>query len=346
MGPMTVAYCYHPIHQEHAEFGHPENPQRLEAVMRVLEERGMLARLREVAATPASREQLLRVHTQDYLSLVERAAQGGGGHLDVDTYLTARSYDAACLAAGGLLNVMGAVLQGRATGGFALIRPPGHHALSYRAMGFCLFNNVGIAARAALAEFGVQRVLIVDWDVHHGNGTQEAFYADGSVLFFSTHQYPHYPGTGHWREQGEGAGQGLNVNVPLRAGVGDEGYTRVFDEVLAPLARRFGPDLILVSAGYDAHWRDPLASMQVTTKGFYRLAQRVKGLADELCGGRLVCALEGGYHLEALAYSVLATLQALAGDAGEPVDPLGAPPYDEKPVDDILATVKKANGLR
>ena len=343
---MTVAYCYHPLHQEHAEFGHPENPQRLDAVMGVLEERGMLARLKGVAATPASREQLLRVHTHDYISLVERSAQRGGGHLDVDTYLTARSYDAACLAAGGLLNVMAAVLQGQASGGVALLRPPGHQALSWRAMGFCLFNNVAVAARAARAEFGVQRVLIVDWDVHHGNGTQEAFYTDGSVLFFSTHQYPHYPGTGHWREQGEGAGQGLIVNVPLRAGVGDEGYQRAFDEVLAPLARRFGPDLILVSAGYDAHWRDPLASMQVTVKGFYRLAQRVKSLADELCGGRLVCALEGGYHLEALAYSVLATFQALASDVGEPMDPLGAPPYGESPVDDILAAVKRANGLR
>ncbi|MCC7354096.1 MAG: histone deacetylase, partial [Anaerolineae bacterium] len=158
---MTLAYCDHPMHQEHAEWGHPENPQRLDAVMRVLEEQGTLARLKEVAATPASREQLERVHTPEYISLLERAAQRGGGHLDVDTYLTARSYDAACLAAGGLLNVMAAVLQGQASAGFALLRPPGHHALPYRGMGFCLFNNVAIAARAAREEFGIRRVLIV-----------------------------------------------------------------------------------------------------------------------------------------------------------------------------------------
>lgn len=342
---MTVAYCYDPLYLEHAEAGHPERPERLRAVLRLLEEQGMLAHLRKVDATPASLEQLARVHTPTYVAQVARLAQRGGGYLDADTYVGPRSYEAACLAAGGLLNVVAAVLRGEAESGFALVRPPGHHALADRGMGFCLFNNVAIAARAAQQEHGLRRILIVDWDVHHGNGTQDAFYTDGSVLFFSIHEYPHYPGTGHWRERGAGAGEGLMVNVPFPAGVGDEGYLRTVDEVLAPLARRFAPELILVSAGYDAHWLDPLAEMQVTVRGFGRLAKRVKELADALCGGRLVCTLEGGYHLEALSYSVLATLWALAGEPGEAPDPFGAPARAPRAADDVLTLVKEAHGL-
>jgi acetoin utilization deacetylase AcuC-like enzyme len=342
---MTVAYCYDPLYLEHAEAEHPERPERLSAVLRLLEGQGMLARLQRVVAVPASPEQLARVHTAAYIAQVERMARRGGGYLDADTYIGPRSYEAACLAAGGLLGVMATVLRGEAESGFALVRPPGHHALADRGMGFCLFNNVAIAAKAAQQEHGLRRVLIVDWDVHHGNGTQDAFYTDGSVLFFSTHEYPYYPGTGHWRERGEGAGEGLIVNVPFPAGVGDEGYIRALDEVLVPLARRFGPELILVSAGYDAHWLDPLAGMQVTVRGFWALARRVKALADALCHGRVVCTLEGGYHLEALAHSVLATLWALMGEPGEPPDPFGAPAFAPRGADDVLTQVKKVHGL-
>ena len=203
-------------------------------------------------------------------------------------------------------------------------------------MGFCLYNNVAIAARAAIAEHGLEWVLIVDFDVHHGNGTQDAFYDDGSVLFFSTHQYPYYPGTGHWRETGSGAGKGATVNVPMPTGVGDAGYFEAFDTVLAPIARRFRPQFILVSAGYDAHWNDPLAGMALTIPGYAGLVERLLALADELCSGQIVFTLEGGYHLEVLAHSVLNTLRQLSR-SDEPIsDPLGPCPWGEHDASAVL----------
>ena len=212
-------------------------------------------------------------------------------------------------------------------------------------MGFCLYNNVAIAARAAQAEHGIQRVLIVDFDVHHGNGTQDAFYGDGSVLFFSTHQYPYYPGSGHWRETGRDAGAGATVNVPFPAGVGDAGYAAAFDTILTPAARRFQPELILVSAGYDAHWNDPLASMQLSIPGYVALVARLLALADELCAGRVVFTLEGGYHLEVLAHAVRNTLCQLSGHSPQLDDPLGPCPWEERDASSLLAQVRQAHAL-
>jgi acetoin utilization deacetylase AcuC-like enzyme len=225
------------------------------------------------------------------------------------------SYTAALCAAGAACRAVDVVLApaGPGAGAFALGRPPGHHACRDLAMGFCLFNNVAVAARHAQREHGVERVLIVDWDVHHGNGTQEIFYADGSVGYFSTHQWPFYPGTGKWTERGVGSGEGSTCNVPLPAGTGDAGYVAAFAGVLVPFARRFAPDLILVSAGYDAHYADPLGQMAVSTRGFAALTGVVAGLATELCGGRLAFVLEGGYDLEALGAGVVATLECLNG---------------------------------
>jgi acetoin utilization deacetylase AcuC-like enzyme len=250
------------------------------------------------------------------------------------------------MAAGGLVEATQAVLDGQVANAFALVRPPGHHALRERAMGFCLFNNVAVAARYALAERGLERVLIVDFDVHHGNGTQAEFEADPAVMFISTHQYPHYPGTGRCDETGVGAGQGGVVNVPLSGGVGDQGFARIAEEVIGPAARRTQPQLILVSAGYDAHWDDPLAAMQLSVTGYTALARALRDLAGELCDGRLVFTLEGGYHLQALAYSILNTFAVLSG-AGDwkLVDPLGPSPYDERPVDEIIARVRRVHGL-
>jgi acetoin utilization deacetylase AcuC-like enzyme len=342
---MTTAYCFHPLYLEHESPGHPERPQRLITLMRVLTDENILTRMQFVEATSAPRSSLEQVHTGDYIDHVAHIAKQGGGWLDPDTYLGPSSFDAACLAAGGLLNTMTAVLQGRAKNGFAFVRPPGHHACPAHGMGFCLFNNIAIAARYALSNLGAHRVLIVDWDVHHGNGTQEIFYNDPAVLFFSTHQYPFYPGTGHWQEIGSGAGKGYTVNVPLPSGVGDLTYARVFDEVLTPIARRFSPELILVSAGYDAHWRDPLAGMQLSVHGFAELTRKVRVLADELCDGRLVLTLEGGYDAEALAYSVLATLTVLLGDDEPPADPLGPSPRPERSAEEVLTQVKRIHCL-
>lgn len=340
----TTAYVYDPVYLEHDLPGHPESKERLKRTLALLEEKGLLTRLIRVRASPVSMERLERVHGRGYIDQVRRMAERGGGHLDLDTYVNARSYEVALKAAGGLVNLVEAVLAGEVDNGFALVRPPGHHALRDRGMGFCIFNNVAVAARYALEEGGLERVLIVDFDVHHGNGTEEAFYREASVLYFSTHQYPYYPGTGHWQDIGEGEGEGYNVNVPLPGGVGDEGYERIFEELLYPLAERYRPQLILVSAGYDAHWADPLAAMQLSIAGYAKLARILKAMADELCAGRLVFTLEGGYHLEVLSYSVLNTLKVLLGDE-EVDDPLGPSPRPERSIADFLDQLKGLHRL-
>ncbi|MDY7039419.1 MAG: histone deacetylase [Chloroflexota bacterium] len=341
---MTTGYVYEPIYLEHTLSGHPENRERLVAIMDLLQETGTLNRLEKVPASPISQVRLELNHTARYIEEVRRVAERGGGHLDPDTYVGPRSYEAALMAAGGLVNLTEAVLDGVVDNGFALVRPPGHHALAGRGMGFCLFNNVAIAAHCALAERGLERILIVDFDVHHGNGTQDSFHDSPEVLYLSTHQYPHYPGTGHWQDIGRGAGAGYTVNLPLSRGVGDAGYGRIFAEVLAPLARRYRPRLILASAGYDAHWADPLAGMLLSITGYAALARRLKALAEELCEGQIVFVLEGGYHQQVLRHAVLNTFKALLGDE-DVVDPLGLSPQPEVSINDLLASVKRVHGL-
>jgi acetoin utilization deacetylase AcuC-like enzyme len=342
--PHPTAYCYDPFNLRHHLAGHPENRERLAGVWNLLQSEGALAGLLDVPCTPADDSQLLRVHGRRHLEMVALAATRGA-HLDPDTYVGHDSEQAARLAAGGLCNIVNAVLDGDAANGFALVRPPGHHATPDRGMGFCLYNNVAIAARYAQTAHGLDRVMIVDFDVHHGNGTQDAFYEDGSVLFFSTHQYPYYPGTGHWRDTGRGAGARATVNVPFPAGVSDAGYFKAFDAILAPIARRFQPQFILVSAGYDAHWNDPLAGMALTIPGYAGLAARLLALAEELCAGRIVFTLEGGYHLEVLAHSVLNTIRQLSQSDAPISDPLGACPWDERDAGAVLAQVRAKHGL-
>ncbi len=342
--PPPTAYCYDPFNLRHHQAGHPENRERLRGTYELLQGDGILETMVAAASTPATDEQLLRVHTARHLSLVAQAVEHGR-HLDADTYVGPDSAQAARLAAGGLCQVVDLVVRGEAGNGFALVRPPGHHATPTRGMGFCLFNNVAVAAREAQARHGLQRVLIVDFDVHHGNGTQDIFYQDGSVLVFNTHQYPYYPGTGHLREAGQGAGQGATINVPFPAGVGDQGYALAFDQVLLPAARRFRPELVLVSAGYDAHWNDPLAGMQLSIAGYAGLVQRLVALAGELCGGRLVFTLEGGYDLEVLAHAVLTTLRLLSGSAAGASDPLGLCPWPEHGAEQVVQEVRRVHGL-
>jgi len=341
---MSTAYVYDPLYLRHDSAQHPENKRRLERIIGHLQDVGCLERMMHLQARDASIDEISAVHHPSYITQVHDIAERGGGWLDADTYMVAQSYAAALRAAGGLLRAVAAVMDGEVDNAFALVRPPGHHALANRAMGFCLFNNIAIAARYALHKYSLERVLIVDFDLHHGNGTQEAFYDDPQVLYFSTHQYPYYPGTGHWQEIGRGAGQGYTVNVPLSAGTGDTGYQRVFDEILVPLAQRFKPQLILVSAGYDAHWMDPLGMMLLSVSGYASMMRTLVMLARELCAGRLVLTLEGGYNLQALALSVAATFYVLLGDA-EVDDPLGSAAREEHSVDAVISTVKRVHGL-
>jgi acetoin utilization deacetylase AcuC-like enzyme len=341
---MRTAYVYDPLYLAHRLRGHPERPERLERIMEALEHRGMLERLIALTPVPASEAEVESVHSADYRLRVQQLVARGGGHLDPDTYVNEHSYAAALLAAGGVNTAVRKLLSNQIDNAFCLVRPPGHHATPTRGMGFCLFNNIAIGARLAQQEGGLERVMIVDSDVHHGNGTQEVFYSDPSVLYFSTHQYPHYPGTGHWRETGRDAGVGTTVNVPLPAGVGDQGYVKVFDSLLWPLAERFRPQLILVSSGFDAHWSDPLAAMLLSLTGYATLARKLCDMAETLCAGRIIFVLEGGYHLDVLAQAVPdAFLALLHEEPGQ--DPLGPAPYDEVAVDELVEKLRRFHDL-
>jgi len=341
---MDVAYIYDPIYLEHNQPGHPENAQRLERILHTLERLGILSALSLLHPRPATEAELLRVHTMGHIARVRHVAQSGGGHMDMDTYVSPRSFEAALMAAGGVVQAVERVLDGEIGRAFALVRPPGHHATAGRAMGFCLFNNVAIAARAALSHDGVDRVLIADFDVHHGNGTQDVFAQDPDVFYVSTHQYPYYPGTGAATDTGHNGGAGTLLNVPLPAGVGDQGYSRVFGELVWPLAKRFDPDLMLVSAGYDGHWTDPLAHMSLSLAGYAHLQRELVRMADELCDRRIVFALEGGYQLDALAYGVANAAHAMLGYSTL-LDPLGPSPHSERPLGTLIEDLRELHHL-
>jgi len=291
---------------------HPECADRLRAIGRWLEANPIPDRV-PIGARDATIKELTRVHVPEHVERVEVSAHLPRYAFDADTPVSSRSFAAACRAAGGVLALVDAVMTGRVENGFAFVRPPGHHAEPDRAMGFCLFNNVALAAAHLRAAHGLERVLVIDWDVHHGNGTQHAFYNDSHVLFVSSHQYPFYPGTGAAREVGAGEGEGFTLNLPFPAGYGDAQYVRAFVEVVEPVARRFEPQFILVSAGFDAHRRVPLAGMDVTEAGFASLARLLLRLSRDVCENRLVAVLEGGYDFEALARSVAAVLGEMSG---------------------------------
>lgn len=292
--------------------GHPECPERLAAIYEMLDsEMGGL--LLGVPAREAKREELAYIHSESYIDTIASTHGVEATYLDADTQTSAGSYKAALLAAGGLLKAVSMVNSGTLNNAFALVRPPGHHAERSRAMGFCIFNNIAIAAMHARKRLGLDRILIVDWDVHHGNGTQHSFEDDPGVLYFSTHQYPHYPGTGSYGETGEGEGKGYTFNIPLPTGYGDGDFAAIFDRVLKPVALEYKPQMILVSAGFDIYAGDPLSSMNVTPEGFAGLTAVLMDIADSCCEGKLVIALEGGYNIEGQKESVKAVIQEMAG---------------------------------
>jgi len=362
---LPTALVYHPGMLDHrVPHDFPETPDRLrlmKAMMDGLVAEGTLAaeRVLPLDARHATMDELAAVHERAYVERVRHAVDAlmeGDGfeaapkRFATDVYLSPGSYTAALLAAGAPLVALDALGEGRARNGYALVRPPGHHARPRHAMGFCLFNNVAVAARYAQRRWGWRRVLIVDYDVHHGNGTQEMFYQDGDVLYFSTHEFPFYPGTGASAERGVGEGEGTTVNVPLPAGAGWSVYDPIFRQVLWPVADRFKPDVVLLSAGFDAHWRDPLADMQLTTAAYSDLSLEVIDIADTYCDGRIVAVQEGGYDLDAAAQCASTLLVGLTGSDGV-VDNLGDPPpvnfrWNEQAIIQALYELHDLSGYR
>jgi len=315
--------------------GHPERAERIAVLLPALAARPDVVR---VAPRPATVEEITRVHGAAHYEAVARSA-GRHGAFDADTPVSPQSFETACLAAGGVLALIDEVMAGRLRNGFAFVRPPGHHAEPDRAMGFCLFNNVAIGAAHLRARHGLDRVMVVDWDVHHGNGTQAAFAREPGVLFVSAHRWPFYPGTGALDEIGSRDGRGYTINLPLPGGVGDAEYLDAFRAVVAPLALEYAPEAILISAGFDPHHRDPLGGMAVSEAGFAGMAQALVDAAAQVCGGRVVAVLEGGYDLRGTRDSAEAVLDVLSGRVRPAAPPL--PPSSAGP---ILAAVKRRHG--
>ena len=322
--------------------GHPESPDRLRVIHDLIAKE--FSDLPLIEPRIATEDELAAVHDPFYIQTVANTEGRAFSRLDADTGVSARSYLVARLAAGGLLNAVDTLLTPHSARNtphsiFAFVRPPGHHAEPRRGMGFCLFNNIAIAAEYAIEKHGLKRVLIVDWDLHHGNGTQKAFYDRPDVLFFSSHQYPHYPGTGNFDEVGSGKGEGFTVNAPFPSGFGDTEYLAVYDRILKPVALEYKPELVLVSAGFDPYVKDPLGGMAVTGDGFGNLATIVREIAEAACGGKVLLTLEGGYNPDGLREGVRSVLQALTGPRR--TVPVMDAPSAERVIQTIISRQKK-----
>ncbi len=307
-----TGFVYHQDYLKHnTGQGHPESAERLAELIEYLKKDFSWHHLKLIKPYNPSIKWIEKIHTKDYISSIEKACKDGLWMLDADTIVSQDSYKVAVLAVGGVLAALDEVITKKVKNAFCAIRPPGHHAEIEKAMGFCIFNNIAIGARYAQGKHKLKKILIVDWDAHHGNGTQKIFYPDPTVFYFSVHQFPHYPGTGTDKEEGDNEGKGFTLNMPMCAGSGDLEYIEVFENIFYPSAKQFGPDLILISAGFDGHKDDPLSNLNLTSDGFRRLTEVVVNLAEECCEGRVVSVLEGGYNLKAFSESVASHLAAL-----------------------------------
>lgn len=301
-----------PVFLQHETGQHPESPERLRSITSHLENGSLIARFQRGEIVTATDEQLSRVHSMGHIGRVQSFAKGGGGRIEADTVVSPKSFDVALRAAGTACDAVDRILKGDHARACCLTRPPGHHALADDPMGFCLFNNVAIAARQAVKQHQLKRVLIVDWDVHHGNGTQDIFYDDAEIFFFSAHRFPFYPGSGTREETGTGKGLGTVFNLPVEYGTARRRYLAEFEQLLTDCANRCRPELVLISAGFDAHRLDPIGSLDLETEDFDSLTRLVLNVADEFCQGRCVSLLEGGYNVQALAESVETHLKVIA----------------------------------
>ncbi len=318
-----------PIYLEHKPgYLHWESPQRLEVLYEMLAEKDIAGTFETIAPRKAVREEIELIHEHQYYDYVAATAGKPRFSLDSDTQTSELSFEAALFAAGGLLDGVDRIMAGDMNNVFGLVRPPGHHAEAGQGMGFCLFNNVAIAAAYAIKRYKLSRILIVDWDLHHGNGTQHSFYRDRRVLYFSTHQYPYYPGTGAFSEVGDGDGRGFTVNIPLSMGHGDAEYYKIFRKILQPIALEYKPELVMVSAGFDTYFKDPLGGMEVTSAGYATMAQVILDIAGECSDGKLLITLEGGYNLGGLKDGVKSVIKQLTGKKAADAELLGKNPDD------------------
>ncbi|HEX8185052.1 MAG TPA: histone deacetylase [Blastocatellia bacterium] len=309
---MSTALVYDPVYLKHETGHHPENPRRFAVILSALEaDESLWAKLAKLAPRPASDQDIMRCHSAALIEHIHSLCERGVPFVDLDTVICRESFEVARLAAGAVLVGIDRVFSGDASNAFALVRPPGHHATSNRAMGFCLFNSAAIGARYAQSRYGAERVLIIDWDVHHGNGTQEIFYRDPSVFYFSTHQYPYYPGTGSAGERGDGKGEGYTLNIPLHEGTAARAHHEAFAAALRAIEERFPPDLVIISAGFDSRRGDPLGGLLLEDSDFHEMTREVMGMAERHAGARIVSLLEGGYNLDTLGETVKTHISAL-----------------------------------
>ena len=344
MKSLKTGILYDKIFLKHDQAGHPESRKRLESILAELNSSGLLEKTELLKPRSATLEELKLCHPEEYINNVWSFCTKGGGSLDADTYTNQSSYDASVAAVGSLIDGVNDVINNRVKNVFALLRPPGHHALSNKSMGFCIFGNVAIAAKAALRNSQISRVAIVDIDVHHGNGTQALVGDEPDILYVSTHQFPFYPGTGSMKEIGTGNSEGSLLNVPLPASVNDDGFKEVYNEIIIPKIERYKPELLIISAGYDAHWDDPLANMGLSLSGYSWISQQLYELAVKHCNSKIIFVLEGGYNLGALSIGVANSVRVLLGSKDFD-DPLGKSPFTQPDISVLTKELKAIHQL-